>query len=241
LIYLIVKTITMSDMNAREFNIKEYLPHVFLFNSLSDEDLSEIAKVCSIIRPKKNTLVFNQDCLADYFYVVVIGKISIFRVNKHGEEQVIHIHTDNEVVAEAAIFDRMKYPASCKTIKDSTLVKIPRIALINLIMKRPETSLKIMSAYAMRLREFVSKVEYLSIVDVKQRILRYFIKNKTIFQGKFIVELHMTKKEFSQILGTVPETLSRNLGKLKKDKIIKETKNHFEIISMEKINNLIGD
>ena len=231
----------MFDMSTREFNIKEYLPHIFLFNSLNEEDILAIAQVCSVIRPKKNTLIFNQDTPADYFYVVVIGKISIFRVNKHGEEQVIHIHTDNEVVAEAAIFDRLKYPASCKTIKDSTLVKIPRLALINLIMTRPETSLKIMSAYSMRLREFVSKVEYLSIVDVKQRILRYFLKNKTLVQGKFIVELHMTKKEFAQILGTVPETLSRNLGKLKKDKIIKETPNHFEIISVEKINDLIGN
>ena len=231
----------MFDMRTREFNIKEYLPHVFLFNSLSEEDISAIAQVCSVIRPKKNTLIFNQDTPAEYFYVVVIGKISIFRVNKHGEEHVIHIHTDNEVVAEAAIFDCLKYPASCKTLKDSTLVKIPRSALINLIMTRPETSLKIMSSYAMRLREFVSKVEYLAIVDVKQRILRYFFKNKTLVQGKLIVELNMTKKEFAQILGTVPETLSRNLGKLKRDKIIKETQNHFEIISLEKINDLIGD
>ncbi|OFZ47750.1 MAG: hypothetical protein A2381_07090 [Bdellovibrionales bacterium RIFOXYB1_FULL_37_110] len=228
-------------MTAREFNIKEYLPHVFLFNSLNAEDILAIAQVCALIRPKKNTLIFNQDTPADYFYVVVIGKISIFRVNKHGQEQVIHIHTDNEVVAEAAIFDRLKYPASCKTIKDSTLVKIPRSALINLIMTRPETALKMMSAYSMRLREFVSKVEYLTIVDVKQRILRYFFKNKMLVQGKFVVELNMTKKELAQILGTVPETLSRNLGKLKKDKLIKENQNHFEIIAMDKIHDLIGD
>lgn len=225
----------------RQFDIKSYLPSIFLFSSLNDSELSEIAKTCSVIRPKKNTQIFSQEDAADAFYVVILGKISIFRLTKTGEEQVIHIHSDGDVVAEAAIFDKVKYPASCKTIKESMLLKIPREGIVDLIINNPETALKIMAAYSRRLREFVGKVEYLSIVDVKQRLARFFDTHKKNLDGKIIIELGITKKELAQLIGTIPETLSRNLKKLKDDQIISEANGVFEVLSIKKLKSLIGD
>ncbi len=216
-------------MIERKFDIEKFLPHVFLFSELEEGEISKVAQTCTLHRYKKGTLLFAQESAAEAFYVIINGKLSIYRVSPSGDERVIHIHDDGDVVAEAAIFDQVKYPANCKTLKDSFVVKIPRQEFIDILFENPETSLKIMAAYSRRLRELVTMIEYLSLDDVKLRILRYFQKHMKMEDGVPTIRLKISKKELSHLLGTVPETLSRNLGKLKKEGIISEAASSFII------------
>ena len=223
-----------------KFNIEEYLSHVFIFESLTENERSDIASKCSVKRYKKNATLFSRGDKADAFYLIADGKVSVFRVSAGGEEQVIHIHSNHEIVAEAAIFDQTNYPASCKTLKESLIVKVTKESFLNLIIKRPETSLKILSSYSKRLREFVSMVEYLSLDDVKLRILKYLDKHKIKEGDNFVIRLGITKKDLSKLIGTVPETLSRNIKVLKGDGIIIESGGVFTITDIKQFNHMVN-
>ena len=68
-----------------------------------------------------------------------------------------------------------------------------------------------MASYSKRLKEFVTMVEYLSLENVEKRLLRYLNKHKTMENKQYVVRMNLNKKELSFLLGTIPETLSRNL------------------------------
>jgi CRP/FNR family transcriptional regulator len=138
-------------------------------------------------------------------------------------------------VAEAAIFDSATYPASCMALADTALVRISREGFLNLIKKYPELSLKIMSGYSKRLRQFVAKIEELTGRDVKSRLARHLLENSVIEDGKTVCHLKHSKKELSSLLGTIPETLSRTLAFFKQQKIVTEKDNAIVVSHPEKL------
>lgn len=226
-----------SNHRQNKFDKKNFLSQIFLFSYLSDELLSKISSLAHIIDLKKDDLLFSEGEKAENLFIVIYGKLSICKISRNGDEQPIHFHKAFDLLAEAAIFDKEVYPAFCKALQDSLIMAIPRVELINIIKKNPDIALKLLASYSKRLREFVSMVEYLTLNDAKERLLRYLIKNakrdessssdgsnnnnNNNSNNKYVVELQISKKELASILGTAAETLSRTLKILKEENIIK--------------------
>jgi CRP/FNR family transcriptional regulator len=129
----------------------------------------------------------------------------------------------------------MVYPASCLALEDTTLMRVSREGFLNLIRAHPELSLKMMSGYSKRLRQFVAKIEELSLKDIKTRLAGYLIENSSVENGVAVCHLSYSKKELSSLLGTIPETLSRALAFLKQRKLIIEKDNTIILPDPEKL------
>lgn len=215
--------------------MRKFLSNIFLFNSFSEEELNLLESFSSWKKVSKGKQIFSEGLDASAFYIVVSGIVKIYKLSPDGKEHTLHIHGPGDLVAEAAIFDSMVYPASCMALEDSTLVRIPREGFFNLIKKYPELSLKMMSSYSKRMRQFVSKIEELSLKDIKSRLAGYLLENSTIEDDKTVCRLTYSKKELSSLLGTIPETLSRSFAFLKQQGLIVEKDNLFIIPDPEKL------
>jgi CRP/FNR family transcriptional regulator len=92
-----------------------------------------------------------------------------------------------------------------------------------------------MSGYSKRLRQFVAKIEELSLKDIKARLAGYLLENSAVENGVTACRLKYSKKELSSLLGTIPETLSRALAFLKQQKLIIEKDNTIVIPDPERL------
>ncbi len=92
-----------------------------------------------------------------------------------------------------------------------------------------------MSAYSKRLRQFVSKIEELSMRDIRSRLAGYLIGNSSMEKGIATCRLKYSKKELASLLGTIPETLSRALSFLKQKGLIIEKDKSIIIPDPEKL------
>jgi CRP/FNR family transcriptional regulator len=216
-------------------DMRKFLSNIFLFSSFSGEELNLLESFSSWKKVSKGEQIFSEGLDASAFYMVVSGIVKIYKLSPDGKEHTIHIHGPGDLVAEAAIFDSMVYPASCMALEDATLVRIPREGFFNLIKKYPELALKMMSSYSKRLRQFVSKIEELSLKDIKSRLAGYLLVNSTVENGRTVCRLTYSKKELSSLLGTIPETLSRSFAFLKQQGLVVEKDNLFIIPDPEKL------
>jgi len=82
------------------------------------------------------------------------------------------------------------------------------------------------------LREFVAKIADLSFRNVKSRLARFILDECGNLNE---CKIKLSKKELSSYLGTIPETLSRSLDYLKKNKLIEEKGDYIYIIDKEKL------
>ena len=216
-------------------NIQKFLSNIFLFSSFAEKELNLLGSSASLKKVNKGEQIFSEGTDASAFFAVVSGKVKIYKVSPDGKEHTLHIHRSGDLVAEAAIFDSMVYPASCMALEDSTLVRIPREGFLNLIKSHPELALKMMGSYSRRLRQFVLKIEELSLKDIKSRLASYLLENSNVENNVTICKLKYSKKELSALLGTIPETLSRTLTFLKQRNLIIERNNTIIIPDPDKL------
>ena len=92
---------------------------------------------------------------------------------------------------------------------------------MGLLERNPRFSLNLIVSLSLLLRRFARQIEELTFAEVPARLAAYLIelaeKKSTAFQGKTYLDLDMKKGELASRLGTVSETLSRALKKLKDD------------------------
>jgi CRP/FNR family transcriptional regulator len=216
-------------------DIRTFLSKVFLFSSFAKEELDLLESFSALKKVDKGEQIFSEGTDASAFFAVVSGKVKIYKVSPDGKEHTLHIHGSGDLVAEAAIFDSVIYPASCMALEDTALIRISREGFLSLIKKHPEFALKMMSGYSKRLRQFVSKIEELSLKDIKSRLAGYLLENSAVENGTTICRLNYSKKELSSLLGTIPETLSRSLAFLKQKGLIVEKDNLIIIPDPDKL------
>jgi len=216
-------------------DIRKFLSNTFLFNSFTEKETDFLLASTFLKKVNKGEQIFSEGLDATAFFIVVSGKVKIYKLSPDGKEYTLHIHSPGDIVAEAAIFDSMIYPASCMALENTTLIRISREGFLNLIKEHPELSLKMMSGYSKRLRQFVAKIEELSLKNIKSRLAGYLLENSTVENGTIVCHLTYSKKELSSLLGTIPETLSRALAFLKQKKFIIEKDNTIIIPDPEKL------
>jgi len=216
-------------------DLHESLLNTFLFNSFTRREIELLAPSLSLKRFRRGEQIFSEGLEATAFFAIISGKVKVYKLSPDGKEYTLHIQGPGDLVAEAAIFDSIAYPASCAAMEDSTLVRISREAFIKLLEGHPELSLKMMSAYSKRLRQFVSKIEQLSMRDIRSRLAAYLIGNSKTEKGVTACRLKYSKKELASLLGTIPETLSRALSFLKQQGLITEKDKSIIIPDPEKL------
>lgn len=226
--------------NEETMDIPKFLRSTFLFSSFNDEELKLLHLAAKTSNFHKGETIFSDGTKADAFFLVAKGKVKVYKVSPDGMQHILHIHIPGDPVAEAAIFDAMSYPASCTALEDTTLIRIGREGFIDLLKAHPELSLKIMSGYSKRLRQFVAQLEELSLKDVKTRLAGHLLANSSIENGQTIYRLGYTKKELASLIGTIPETLSRALAFLKQKKLIIEKGNLIHIPDPEELKTFSG-
>jgi len=216
-------------------DIHNFLQSTFLFHSFTEKEMKLLDAAASFRKADKGEDIFSEGVYASAFFVVVTGKVKIYKLSPDGKEHTLHIHGPGDLVAEAAIFDSMVYPASCTALENSTLVSISRDGILDIIRKHPELAVKMMSGYSKRLRQFVAKIEELSLKDIKARLAGYLLANSVMENGETVFRLRCSKKELSSLLGTIPETLSRALSFLKQKKLITEADSRIIIQDANKL------
>lgn len=215
--------------------VPSFLSKIFLFESLTEQQLEMVAESMSIKKIKKGELLFSEWQPAIAFFIVVSGSVKIYKLSSYGIEHILHIQKQGDLVAEAIIFEFDTYPAFCQALEDTVLIRFSKSKFLELLRHFPEFTFKIMSAYSRRLRQLVAKIEDLSLHDIKSRLANYLVKNCKIKNDRYIVPLTITKKDLASMLGTIPETLSRTFNFFKSEKVITEKKNDIIILNIKKL------
>ncbi len=213
-----------------------------LFAGLKEEDLKRVRAIATLRQIVKKDVLFSDGEEARGFYVIFSGKVKLYKIGPEGKEQILHIVSAPDSFAEAALFHEGSYPAFAEALTDCQLLYIPKRDFIQLIEKNPQLSLNIIVSLSQYLRRFASLIEELSLKEVSSRIAKYLLdlsmRASREGQNPKEVELDLSKSQLASKLGTISETLSRTLGKMKAKKIIDVRKNKILILNRQSLEEL---
>lgn len=188
---------------------EQLLRNCYLCQDLDEGELSALSEIGSTRSLTKGQILFLEGDQALGFYVLLSGKIRIYKVSPDGKEYTLHVIGPGQMFAEAAIFRGNTFPANCAAIEDSIVTFFPKDRFIGLVTRYPQVSLKMISALSGFVREFNQQVEDLSLKEVSARLASHLLRmSEKSGSDEFILET--TKSELASSLGTISETLSRN-------------------------------
>ncbi len=198
---------------------KELLKRSYFFQELDPSEFAALAEIVQLRRVDADAVLFFEGDPATGFFVLLSGRVRIYKSAPDGKELTLHVITPGQMFAEAAIFRGQTFPANCMAMDDSEVVFIPKEPFLQLITHFPNISLKIIAGLSRWLREFAGKLEDLSLREVSARLAAYLLKQSRRAKSP-TVRLSISKAALATELGTISETLSRNLKKLRDLEII---------------------
>lgn len=201
---------------------------------LNDQEFHAIEQIVSVRSVAKNEILFFQGDPATGFFVLLSGKVRVYKASPEGKEYTLHLIAPGQMFAEAAIFQGDYFPANCAALENSTVAFFPKEQFVRLIKESPDISLKMIGGLARFVREFNQMVEDLSLKEISARLADYILAEQG--RGKsdsFIMDI--TKSELAHKLGTISATLSRNLRKLKEIGVIEVDGRKITILDPERL------
>jgi CRP/FNR family transcriptional regulator, dissimilatory nitrate respiration regulator len=200
-----------------------------LFSGLDEKGLLRVEGITTLKKIKKGSILFSQGDVAHGFYLVISGKIKIFRLSPQGQEYVMRIVGPGDTIAEAAVFSGKNYPASAEALEDGSLYYLAKTDFLALIQETPQLALNMMTGLSLLLRQLAQQVEDLSLKEVSARLAHFLIEEaERVFPipiNGMQIPLTLKKSLLASRLGTIGETLSRTLAKMKQKEVIDIQKN----------------
>jgi len=201
-------------MGTLTMGIIQNIATIPLFQGLPDKHLEDLAMIVVDQDFRRGQLIFSEGDDGNGFYVALTGRVKIYKMSPDGKEQILHIFGPGEPFGEVPVFTGQQFPANAEAMQESRLYFFPRDSFAHLIKKNPSIALNMLAILSKRLRRFTMLVENLSLKEVPGRLAAYLLYLSDKGDGARDLELNITKGQLASLLGTIPETLSRILGKM---------------------------
>jgi CRP/FNR family transcriptional regulator len=199
---------------ARIVEISKHIAAIPLFEGLSHKQYDGLAAIAVEHSYKRGETIFSEGDEGIGFYVLISGKVKIFKLSPDGKEQILHVFGPGEPFGEASVFAGQRFPANAETLEKSRILFFPRDAFITLIKEDPSLALNMLAILSRRLRKFTLLVEDLSLKEVPGRLAAYLLYVSEQKDGAADLTLDIAKGQLASLLGTIPETLSRIFTKM---------------------------
>ncbi|PLY11521.1 MAG: Crp/Fnr family transcriptional regulator [Arcobacter sp.] len=205
-------------------NIHEY----YFFDSLDEKEKKELEKISRKKNYKKDEILFYKGDEAKYLYLLVSGIVKVYKHDYKDNEIIIHNLTAPTFIAEIANYEEVPYPANCSFETDSEVYVIEYNEFKKRFLFKPEISMMLIKSLTKKIKALENFINYNITADANIKITQFIYENEEILSS-------LKQVKIASILNITPETLSRKISKLKKDKIIENDKGHIKILNHEKL------
>lgn len=135
-----------------------------LFAGLDSEELAALADVALEKEFAPGEIVFEEGDAAHHLYVIVQGKVEVFR---RADSREYHVATlgEEECVGEMAVLEDTPRSASVRAMEPTGVLKIDREGFRELITERPQIAFAIFRILSGRIRHMNLEIEHAATLD----------------------------------------------------------------------------
>lgn len=217
-------------------NQRQLLKGIPLFAGLAEAELDALLDIGRVRNHNRGEVLFADGEPAVGFFVVLTGKVKVYKLSAEGKERILHIVHPGGTFAEAAIFGNGLYPAYAEPLQKSCLLFLPKDRFLTLLEENGRMAVNMIAGLSRFLRQFTLQIEELTFKDVPSRLARYLLEVSGGERATF--ELPISKSQLASHLGTVSETLSRTFRKLADDDLVQVKGKVFTILDFDRLEDL---
>lgn len=191
-------------------------------------------------RPRRyfsGQVIYLQGTFPHCFYYLISGTVRSFISTQTGEERVLAVHRSGDLMGEASFFDECPRVTSAMAVTDCQIVSVNRQRLNDIFSRHPELALPMLQYLARTVRMLSGHLDSAAL-PAKQRIVRHLLALSPEPDGKTI---SCTHEEIGQAVGVTRVTVSRVLGELAKEGLIRPEYRAVSVLRRDGLERLAQD
>lgn len=203
--------------------IADKLAHVRLWRGASPDAIADLAQAARLTSYETGEQVAAEGEPATRFGIVLDGRLRVYHLSADGRRLGLEDLGPTEPFAVPAALSGGRYPASVEAASPARVAWLDRDVLFALVEREPSLARPLLADLSRRIVNLTSVAHSLAM-GVPAR-LAGFLFQRALESGEasergLVVDIGMTKTQLAESLGTVPETLSRALGRLREEGLI---------------------
>lgn len=214
--------------------VSTILRHPF-FEHLEQPDQERLIAQSHEQQYASGELLIRQGQPAERFFLVLKGRVKLYRISADGQEKVVEIIQAGQTFAEAVMFmQRSEYPVCAETLEPVQLISFPNRLMLTLLEENPQSCLHLLGHMSIRLHQRLGELETLTLQNATQRFALYLIQQlEDRSQETVDIELPLPKRLIAARLSMQPETLSRIMARLNQEGLIEMRGRNIHIPSIK--------
>jgi CRP-like cAMP-binding protein len=182
--------------------------------------LQSLAQACSIRQVGRGTVIAPEGGLVNQAFLVTRGRVRAVRRGETGREITVELFRTGDLIADALLAPEQPLTNDWEAIEQTTLLVIPREALLAHVRLAPELSLALGRLLVGRLNRSKDLAVGLALSDVQARVigaLRFLARQEgegqEVPEGT-VLKRRPTQQELANLIGACRETVSRIVSDL---------------------------
>ncbi len=232
----LTKTRTMHDCGTCE------LRSLRMFCNLSAEALDDFGSIGMQATFPKGTKLFVEDGSSNGVFVICTGQVKLSCTSREGRTLILKIAMPGDVLGLGAVISGSRYEVTAETIEPTEIKSIRREEFLSFIQKHGEASLHAAKALSEEYKAVFFDARRLALSGSAAGRLASVLLDwgRAASCGKPEIRFTMalTHEELANLVGSSRETVTRMLGRFKRDKLIQIRGSSILILSPERLEQL---
>lgn len=219
-----------------------------LFQHIKTESSRQLLSLCQPRDFNSNDLLFMADNQAEYFFLLLAGKVKEYYIGSDGEELVIHILRPGDYIGLSTLFLKKGIHTSfAESIDKTSVAAFHANSFLSLCEREPQLSKNVMTLLSCRLECCRWQRCFYKKMTAAARVASYLltqVDSRLCETCDFCLEstshtvnlrpLNLAAQE----VGLARETFARALARLKQEGIINLDRGNVSLLDMQAIENI---
>jgi CRP-like cAMP-binding protein len=175
---------------------------------------------------KKGQTLFVQGNHPFGIYCISKGNIKLTKTNADGKETIVRIASGGDILGHRSLFTDDNYAATATAMEDTEVCFIDKKFILKVIENNPTVALHVINKLSRDMGAAERKLSSLHQKNVRERLAELILSLKAShgvkIDGKWRIDLKLTREEMATMIGTANETLIRFMTEFKEAGIIEQ-------------------
>lgn len=189
---------------------------------------------------KKGEIILRGDEIPSGIFFLSKGYVKNYTFSENGGEFTFIIYRKSDFFPIAWTFNDTRKPYFMEAVTPCVIYKRNKEEYLEFLKNNPEVLLYITGKITRRFDGLLTRMEHMAFGNAYNKVcsILYVLSDrfgKVTKNNNILISMPLTHKDIASLLGVARETVSIEIAKLKKEKIIKNTGKHIFITNIEKL------
>ncbi len=222
----------------------DFIRKIHLFETLSSEELREVATYMTLKEYEKGDYLFFEEDAEPGIFILVKGLVKLIKETQDGKTIIVRLVFPGDVFGwiEWGNAPKATY-YTAMAVLDSWVVYISNRDFINLAIKYPAVAIKMTCDATANLLNTYEILKSIASGRVEERIAKILLELADRVgikkNDRIVIRLPLTRQDIAEMTGTTVETAIRIMSRWKKQGFINTERGYIEIIKRRELERLL--